>query len=167
MWDDKDLWESANKIGIICTVFGTILAVITLVYAGKIRNILKRKVRPPEIHLEVAQLVLKLRAGIKGWEELERLNKEDFHEEKEVRRQDVMVLMYQVKAHLQTVRPNLESLQKHAADKIVNAIVVKKTWLDQSNRSLSTKQAWEIHNELHGFIVLLEGLIKDREATGS
>lgn len=166
--DSDQIWEFADKTGTVLTIAGFFLAIVTLVLAGTISRALKSKVRVSEAISDLAILVSSVRGVLKEWDEVERAEEHDVAVVEGFSR-EINTMFYQAIAHVQNIRPRLDSIQKKSADEVVVSIFKKKGclwWASNEYRVVSSSNAWEVHNKLQGFSVHLQGLVKDRAAGG-
>jgi hypothetical protein len=141
-------WDTANKIGIVFTVVGTVFTVVTYFLVGTLKKQLKKKERLPEAHKTLSDILPVFRRILTDWDE--------------TKSQDARELIYSIKGHVQNVRPNLNRLEKNSADKIV-ILINRRRWFFLK-APVTHDACWDIHGELHTFVALLEGLTKDNEA---
>ena len=164
----NEAWNIADKTGTVLTIVGFFLAIATLIIAGSIKSALKNKVRVTEAIADLAKLVAEIRNTLKDWDNHERSGSPDAAELEKCAR-EISTMFYQALAHVQNIRPRLDSMQKKSADDVVGSIFNRKGywfWVKLHYRVDSSNYAWEVHNKLQGFSVHLQGLAKDRAAGG-
>lgn len=166
--NSDEIWNIADKTGTVLTIAGFFLAIVTLVLAGSISRALKNKVRVSEAVSDLSALVSEIRGVLKEWDKVERSSVQDLTMMEQCNR-TINTMLYQAIAHVQNIRPRLDSIQKKSADEVVGSIFLKKGylwWATEEYKVVSSSSAWDVHNKLQGFSVHLQGLVKDRAAGG-
>lgn len=141
-------WDIANKVGIVFTIGGTLFTIATFILVGTVKSQLKKKIRIPEAHHTVKELLPKFRKTLADWDD--------------TRKQDALEIIHSIKGHLQNIRPSLNTLEKTSADKVILLMNGRRYWLIKTEIDLD--KCWQIHRELHTFVALLDGLSRDNEA---
>ncbi|APC14592.1 hypothetical protein BLL42_02150 [Pseudomonas frederiksbergensis] len=149
MWGSDELWAWLNQFGIICTIVGFALAVVTFVYVRKVRVLLVSKSRLPAVYGDITRLMPEVRAGLKTWEDS---------------KEDVIHKLYEVRGHIQNIRPSLGSKEKALADVLISLLAYERKWYSSKVSEMSRDDGWYISRRMTEFEVMLNGLDKDNEA---
>lgn len=150
MWGSEELWGWLNQFGVLCTIVGTALALLTFVYVAKVKKLLVSKNRLPAVYCEIIRLMPEVRIGLKDW-----VNSKE----------EVIHKLYEVRGHIQNIRPSLGSKERVVADALVALMAYEKKWYSSKLPEMSLDEGWYISRRMTEFEVMLNGLDKDNEAS--
>lgn len=146
-WNSKSFWDEANKLGILFTLAGTIFTVATFFYVGLVGKQLKRRHRIPESHDDLKLLLTDIRSGLRDWS---------------YKKDDVVDLFHQARAHLENVSEKLDGSDKAKALKLA-ASISREGWVFVFRRSITEDDGWKIQRNLSRFVTLLSAIHRDNE----
>lgn len=149
MWGSKEFWDWLNQFGVICTILGTVLTLITFVYVKKVRKLLVSKHRLPAVYSDIIRLMVEVRKGLKDWDNS---------------KEEVIHKMYEVRGHIKNIRPSLGSKERAVADTLVSLMAYDKKWYSSKPSEMSLDEGWYISRRMTELEVMLDGLDKDNEA---
>ncbi|RAU46587.1 MULTISPECIES: hypothetical protein [unclassified Pseudomonas] len=148
MWGSKELWDWLNQFGVICTILGTVLTCITFLYVKKVRGLLISKSRIPAVSIDLAKLLPEFREGLRDWDNS---------------KEDVIHKLYEIKGHIENIRPSLGVKERPLADKLIELMNFDNGFFSRP-REPTLKEGWRISRHMVQFEVMLSGLDKDNEA---
>lgn len=150
MWGSAELWSWLNQFGVICTVIGTVLTILTFTYVRKVRKILIVKNRLPAVHGDIVKLMPEYRKSLRDWDNS---------------KEEVMHMLYQLKGYINNIRPSLGDKEKALADVLVALMSFDAKWYSSTRREMTQDHGWYVSRRMTEFEVMLDGLHKDNEAS--
>ena len=149
MWGSDELWSWLNQFGVLCTIGGTVLTVLTFTYVKKVRKLLVSKNRVPAVSADLTKLSPMYRDGLRDWDES---------------KEDTLHKLYEIKGLIENIRPSLGDKEKALADKILGLINFESGFF-KKRREMTKEDGWYISRHIVQFEVMLSGLDKDNEAS--
>ena len=150
MWGSTELWSWLNQFGVICTLLGTVLTVFTFTYVRKVRSILIIKNRLPTVHGDIIKLLPEYRNKLRDWDNS---------------KEEAMHMLYELKGHINNIRPSLGDKEKVLADVLVGHMSFDTKWYSSTRREMTQDDGWYVSRLMTEFEVMLNGLHKDNEAS--
>ncbi|NBF15464.1 hypothetical protein GV729_09275 [Pseudomonas sp. Fl4BN2] len=150
MWGSTELWSWLNQFGVICTLLGTVLTAFTFTYVRKVRSILIIKNRLPTVHGDIVKLLPEYRNKLRDWDNS---------------KEEAMHMLYELKGHINNIRPSLGDKEKVLADVLVGHMSFDTKWYSSIRREMTQDDGWYVSRLMTEFEVMLNGLHKDNEAS--